>query len=282
MKENKFKIFLVVLLLLLAIGITSIMVMALVGKWNVFSYYFNFNINRESKIILEETYNDVDITKITIDGISSDVKVIYSEADEIKVTIYGEEKDKVTSEIVNDTLKVSKNIKNHFCFGFCGWNEDAIIIALPMNMQNKLEINTVSGDINLLDFNQMDIKVKTTSGDVKIGNVADTTINTTSGDIEIYTTNVTSVETVSGEIVIGNINSKANLKTTSGDIDILNIKCEEASNIKSISGDVTIKNVTNAYVEASSTSGDIKIENNDRFAPVNLTIKTTSGDIKIK
>lgn len=279
MKNNRIKVLTIILLVVLAVGITGLMVVALLENKNGFSY---FNLTKESKIILEKNYTETTLTKISIETNSADVKVVKTTTPEIKVLFYGDEQDDVKSEISENELTISHFPKNRFCFGFCGWKEEEIIIYLPENQNNNLEIKTISGDIEVQSFERLKSEIKTTSGDIHLEELEDVVINTTSGDVEIDSLKVAEVNTVSGEISIKNVTSSINLKTTSGDIELGYLNCEADSKIKSTSGDVTIKGLNNTYVETKTISGDIQMDKNERTAPNVLTIETTSGDIKIK
>ena len=68
---------------------------------------------------------------------------------------------------------------------------------------------------------------------------------------------------------------------TSGDITIREVNLTKDSSIKAVSGDINIEKANDIYVDAHATSGDIKIDDNNRKAPVELKIKTTSGDIEV-
>ena len=87
-----------------------------------------------------------------------------------------------------------------------------------------------------------------------------------------------SIGTTSGDIVVADeyAVSKAQIKTTSGDIGVNKLQAETAS-ISATSGDIDCKTLV-ANVEVHATSGDIRIEN---LTAGNASVKTTSGDIKM-
>ena len=84
-----------------------------------------------------------------------------------------------------------------------------------------------------------------------------------------------------GDIELGNINKSLNLKTTTGDIEIESINLSENSNIETTTGDVKIDDINEVYVETESKTGDVRINDNDRYADYKLHIKVTTGDIKV-
>lgn len=278
MKENSLKMVLVILLVCLAIALVGFMIVLLTGNKMNFSF---FHMKGESKMILEETYQIEEIQKIVVNASIYDIKILESTNNEAKVVIYGEEKNDASSTLENHTLTILNSKKNKICFGFCFWGKEEVLIYLPKNETQNIELKTVSGDIEVSNTSNASVEVKTTSGDILLAEVKDVSINTTSGDVQVDSCENASIETVSGEVTIGNASGKTEIKTTSGDVKMTNFICKKDSNIKTVSGDVVINHLEEAYVEAKSVSGDIKTDGSNRYASNTLTIKTTSGDIKI-
>lgn len=132
------------------------------------------------------------------------------------------------------------------------------------------------------EINNQNLNIKTISGDVSVQKAENAKIETTSGDIEINEVNRLNAKSVSGEIIIKFLKSKCNLKTTSGDIEIDNLELLDDSDITSISGDIEINKNLGAYIKTETLSGEVNVENNDRYAKNELKIKTTSGDIEVE
>lgn len=278
MKENSFKWLLILLLLCLAIFLVVVMVLLLLGNKNPFTF---FHLKGETKIVLEEKYDIEKINKIKINTTVADIKFLPSEEKNAKVVIYAEEKEDVESTLEENTLKIDSNKKNRFCFGFCFFGKEEILIYLPENEIKEIEAKTVSGDIQSSISLNADMKLKSTSGDISLKNAEDVDIHTTSGDIEVGNIKNTSIASVSGEVNVDTIIGKMNITTTSGDIEIHQLDCQSDSEIKTVSGEVRINKLSHAYVETKSVSGDADIVENDRTAEHTLKIKTTSGDIKV-
>ena len=223
---------------------------------------FKFS-NMKATLVYDETFELDDIDNIVVNVKSSDINIYEYAGKEINVTIYSDKKDKISVNKNGNELVVNNKQKSPVCFGFCFGNRK-IDIYVPKEYEGKFTIDATSGDIksDLETYN--DYKIKVTSGDIKIDKVKSLSGRATSGDIEIK-----------------EINSSINFKTTSGDIEIDIFDAKADSSIKVTSGDVEINKLTNAYVDASAKSGDIKVKNNDRHAPYELTIKTTSGDVEV-
>ncbi len=278
MKEISIKWLIILLLVCLVIALVIAMVLLLHGDNNRFSF---FHFKEETKIIVEQEYNKEEIKKIVADTSVSDIQIIPSENEKIKVVIYGEETDKAKSELEQNTLTISAQKKTRICFGFCFFGKEEIIIYLPENEIKEIELKTISGDIKVSTSLKANTTIKTTSGDISLNSAADVDIHSTSGDINVGDVKNASIISVSGEIKGNTVEGKAIISTTSGDIKINRFLCKENSEIKSVSGEVKINNVENAYIETKTVSGESDIANNNRKAEYTLSIKTTSGDIKV-
>ncbi len=279
MKENNLKMVLVLLLTIIALALVVFMILLLQGKFTSFSF---FHTKGETKVILEEIYNTENIKKIKVDASISDIKIIESTDNNIKVIIYGEEENTAKSLVEGTVLSISNNRKNRICFGFCFFAKEEVLVYLPKKVINELDLKSISGDISVADYETVNITAKTTSGDIHLNSAQNGELTSTSGDIQIgYVKNI-SAQTVSGEITIEKLEEKGEISTTSGDIRINEFVCQKDSHIKSISGDVVINSLTDAFVDAKSTSGDINLDGSNRYSQNTLTIKTTSGDIRVK
>lgn len=277
MNNKTSKYILVCFLTFLALGVTGFMIGLLSGKLD----FFHFDIQSESTKIKEETFEYTNLDTIKINSTSSDISIKKATDNQIKVEIYGKENSNPKIEMQNNNLSIATNNMNSICFGFC-FRESKIILYVPENIESKLEMNTTSGNILVENFNLLDIKANTTSGDIKLGASKNTVVSSTSGDIDIESTNNTNLKTTSGDITVNIINGELDIESTSGKVKIDVLTINTNSKIKTISGDVRINSLTNGYVDANTISGDVSIKDNNRFADYTLTIKTTSGDIHIK
>ncbi len=263
--------------------------------WGITTNHNFFNVENDK--LYSETYNLDEITKIKTDLKSYDIEFKENNAENIKIEIFGNKKDK-------DRVKL--NVNNHelnleergtsFCFGFC-FRSNLIVIYVPKEYQGELNLITVSGNIDILIDINNNVNLKTTSGDIKTKNLINAKIYTTSGDINILKSDNIEANTVSGSIEIKegkNIKAKStsgdininhatkfiDIKSTSGDIELDNFTIGKNSKIESVSGEVTINLLNEAFVDAETRSGDknIKTMRNGKF---NLFIKTISGDITV-
>ena len=254
MKNKKGIWFLIIFLSIVVVAITSGLIIYLTNPNITFSIY------QKSEVLEEKSYTLDEINDIKIDVTSSNIKINKQETSNIVIKITGYKKNQFSLNLKQEELEIKKD-KGFLCFGFCTGKEE-IEIFLPQDNSISLTLQTTSGKIEIEDFSNSFVTAQTTSGDIYIKNASIMNITSPSGDIQIE-----------------NI-SKGSLKSTSGDIKINSYQAEENGSITTTSGDVRIEKVQNAYLEATTKSGDIDIKNQDRFAPYTIFITTMSGDIK--
>lgn len=271
--NKSMKIVMIIILLILAILVTSFMIYALINNKNPF-----WDFSGQSVLLLDQTY-EKDIKNINIEAVSADIYIKEAEDEQIHVLIYGSEKENAESTIDGESLNISKKGKI-FCFGFC-FQKTEIIVYIPKNKKLNLNIKTISGDIEI-SSNQANVEIKTTSGDIKTEEIKDAKITTTSGDILVTKANKLEVGTTSGSINVDKIENSIEAKSVSGDIKINSFEIKENSHIKTVSGDVLINEISDVFIETSTTSGDVNVSNNNQKSSQTLTIRTTSGDIRTR
>lgn len=279
-KNNNLVIVCIIFLVLLAVIVVGFMIGLLINreKIDLFKYFKS----RESKIILDVSYEVSDFENINVDTKSTDIEVRYSSDNKVRVVIYGVDSSEANSKIDSSNLNISKYSNRENCIGFCTSDDKGIIIYLPSDIKSSLNINSSSGDININDFKKLDINVDIKSGDVEIKGALKSNIVTNSGDVDILSVNDSIIKTTSGDIEVENVVGKINYSTKSGDIEIGRFDILENSVINTLSGSVDISNIGNCYIDTKSFSEDTNVKNSDRFSNVILSVNTSSGDIDIR
>lgn len=218
----------------------------------------------DGKPIYTKKYSIEEVNYLDINSISADIFVYPSEDNDIKVEIYGREKDKNAYQInlTEEGLKIKQGKRNHFCIGFCSLDQ-RIVLYLPDTYTKDMKIHSVSGDIESRKEFVSNLDLQTVSGEVEIESAKTLTATTTSGDIEI------------GKV------GDVSLEAVSGDISIRDLALTKKATIHTVSGDVEIERTNDIYITTSTTSGDVEIEKNNRNSDIQLKVTTTSGDIDI-
>jgi DUF4097 and DUF4098 domain-containing protein YvlB len=151
-------------------------------------------------------------------------------------------------------------------------------------------VKTASGDVGLAHVGQL--AVTTASGDVRVEELqAGGRINTVSGDTRIGgVRGELSANSVSGDVELGQVDDSVSVQSVSGDQRLRAIRAGDVK-LTSVSGDVEVGVLvgTRLFIDASSTSGDVRSElevGNEPAAEgegpeAQLRAKTVSGDIAV-
>ncbi len=248
--------------------------------------------NIENHLVYEETFQD--ITDLSINLNSYDLKIYESEDENFKVEVYGKDKKAINVVTDNNSLNI-KEKGNTFYFGIYFYS-DEVHVYIPKNYQKDSSIKTVSGDITSNKL--LKGSITSTSGDITLTSIANTFVKTLSGNIKITEMNSSKLKSTSGDIAVDSIENDTTIETTSGDVDIkkmtgiINLKTTSGdilisylellgdSKISARSGDIEISTLKNGYVSEDTKSGSasVKTERGD----YKLDINTTSGDIYIR
>ncbi len=199
-------------------------------------------INRE-----ERSYASDEFTAISFEGISDDVVVTASDDGLIHISL--PQRERVHYDITEGkTLDIACSDRGgvRFGFNFVVADDEDVRISLPAGSQYDVEIDTVSGDLDVSRISAKALYIGTVSGDIKVRALSAETLDmeTTSGDIDLtasagaYRLSTTSgdvelhlpgdrddyeidVSTVSGECGMkdGGSGTKVSVDTVSGDID---------------------------------------------------------------
>ena len=237
-----------------------------------------FMFSSKTEQIYNKVYDIQDIIKIKT--VNADIRIKETSSDTIQVVAYGTKNDKISEHIKEGEIELEYTGKN-FCIGFCFF-ENYIEILIPSSFEGKAILESTSGDIEVGRLENSLLEMNTVSGDIEVKKVKSCDIKSVSGDINIEQVENSTVTTTSGDIGIQLLMHQLKAISTSGDITIQKIALQEDSNIKTVSGDVTIYNPENIYFQTATKSGEIYIKENNRHAEKELKITTTSGDITIK
>ena len=295
MNNKTLKIILIIFLSILVIGLSVFFVNILTNK-NFRFGHFSFGHKVSNELVFNQEYETVFDT-IKIDSKSSDIEIKEGNESKVKVVIYGD-KDETNVEIVNNKLNIKSNEKK--CIGFCfNMTIAKIEVYLPSSYSGNINIENNYGDVNIGNFDNLilyatldagDIKVdslktgkiKNSYGDIKIsGYSKELNIDQDCGDVEVSEVDRIKLENNYGDINIGKVNEYLQIKEDCGDVEIASLNLKENSSIHNSYGDIKIGSTNEIYINAKTSLGDTKVNNNYQKSDVTLTIDNSCGDIRV-
>lgn len=256
--------------------------------------HFGFKTVSSEKII-DEVYKTT-FENISIETDASDIEIIESTDDKVRLVIYGDE-ERTEVKVGNKRLEIITKAKR--CFGLCFTRRmSKVELYLPSSFDKKLEISNKYGDIDVDEFLNLDLITREDCGNVEIKAVKKIDIVNKYGDISIDQVEKAKIKNECGNIKLGSLNNgeirnnlgDITIEKVSGFIDIVedcgNVKItrldlEKDSKISNSLGDIKIGSTNELYIDAKTSLGDVKIENNYRHSEVTLKIDNSAGDIKI-
>ena len=289
------KIILIVFLSILVIGLSIFFVNILTNK-NFRFGHFSFGHKVSNELVFNQEYETIfDIIKI--DSKSSDIEIKEGNESKVKVVIYGD-KDETNVEIVNNKLNIKSNEKK--CIGFCfNMTIAKIEVYLPSSYSGNINIENNYGDVNIGNFDNLILDAKLDAGDIKVDSLKSGKIKNSYGDIKILgyskeleidqdcgDVEVSEVDRIKlennyGDIDIGKVNEYLQIKEDCGDVKIDSLNLKENSSIHNSYGDIKIGSTNEIYINAKTSLGDTKINNNYQKSDVTLTIDNSCGDIRV-
>lgn len=257
-------------LLLILISIGFSLIAAKIQGHNILKTEKEMSVSKGKGSIDEIKEFDIKaINDVSVNAVSSDVNIILSKENNIKVHFYGTTSElsrapKLEVNLNGDKLDISikypKQIMSLISFNL----DTKLDVYIPETYRKSINIETVSGEISIDKLEADNFKVHTTSGDVNINSIV---------------ASVTDFSSVSGTINIKELFSKNNeLKTTSGDIKVEKVTGDIRAN--SVSGSITAlyKEFDNE-IEARTVSGDVDLSL-PQGSEFKVDFSTTSGELE--
>ena len=191
-------------------------------------------------------------------------------------------------------------------WGLFGRSSASVGLRVRCPHDSSLDCTTASADV-VANGRLGEVTVKTASGDVSLAHVGPLLVTTASGDVRVQELQGDGrVNTVSGDARIGGVRGELAANSVSGDVELgqvdddvavqsvsgdQRLRAIRAGDVKltSVSGDVEIGVLagTRLFIDASSTSGDVRSELEVGDEPegdgpeARLRVKTVSGDIAL-
>jgi len=224
---------------------------------------FGYDIDNKGQI----STNGVD--KITIISVSSEVKISTHNSNQVSAHFYGNvigfKKENIPYlEVEKNGGEALVRIVYPLQTGFSVSEDTKLDVVIPEDWNRNIEIKSISGNISADRLSGNDITLNTTSGKIEISEVK------AEGDI--------SASSISGSIGIDKaISDSAKINTTSGDTVVGSLKAEDIK-FRTISGYAKL-NVMAEKAELNSTSGNIDVDFADEFEKISA--KSISGGVKL-
>lgn len=288
------------------IWLASIMAVSFMITALVLVFSGGISISKE-QVDQSEVFDLSAIDTISIDTISTDINIMATDGDQIKVDFYGQISTNINKnkpELVvyqsQDKLNIEIVQPKGIYFGI-NIQDTVLDVYIPQNNFDSFSVSTTSGSCTIKQLKAENFAYNNVSGDLNATDLQteNSRLKSTSGDIMLagYTGNI-EARSISGDVILkdGRSNENINVETTSGKVDIYQDHVS-SMDLSSISGEINIQMDRQAefYLSIDTISGDI----DNRF-PVSVTstsdrdlegtvgngdarvlIKTTSGDINI-
>lgn len=276
MKNNGLIISLIILLSIIAILLTILLIFILNDRKGV----FNFNLGSSNEI-QEEIYNktyEKDFPEINIDADAANIYIKNNSTEDVKVIVFGKEKLFTISDISNLDI----NLEGEKCIGICFKTFVARVeVYLPSSYSGEINIDNKFGNINVDNFMSANINIHSSYGDSEIKGVNSLDIKSSAGDIIVKNVNRLKAENNYGNIEVEQVNEYLDIHADCGDIKIDEVNLKENSQIKNNLGDIKISRSIGARIDAKTSLGDTKVNDNDFKSDIILSIDNNCGNIKV-
>lgn len=265
--------------LVMALGFMSFAVGC--GK-NPYSYVYNHVYENDSDYSVGNfTYKAADIQKVNVNWAFGNVTVVEDDGEELTVSESNNnltEEQKMRYLIVDGVLNI-QFCKSGYSGDFKGIDKN-LTVKIPKGI--KVDIETLSANINLNDANLLELDLDASSGKIEVKNVTvqkELSAKSSSGQINIDKAEAESfdVESSSGKINISEVTAQKDidLESLSGIIDVEDMIANTIE-VESSSGKIIMHKANAPSIEIESTSGKITLES---ITTTNAKLEASSGSI---
>jgi lia operon protein LiaG len=234
--------------LVLVLLIVMLVSFALAGMTGGISLNFDnwSGVGPSETIDIDKVFAADDLVEITAGTVSTDVNIIPVDSAEVKVHLHGTVSQHAMPELVTDqrsgrlTVKVEpkRNVIGTTIYRL------KLDIYVPENYTGSIRVDTVSGSLNITDFNLKSLTFHSVSGRVRADSM-------TAGE--------TIFKTTSGNAEISGIPGNMEFRSVSGNLDAKYSEFANNISINTTSGKVklTLPQGSEFYLKAETVSGKI-------------------------
>ncbi|MCM3412325.1 DUF4097 family beta strand repeat-containing protein [Metabacillus litoralis] len=262
-------------------------------------------------ILQEEEVNGDEIQHIEVGTSSTNIKMVPSKGDSIKVKLTGKVseklKDKYKLVVTEEGDTVNIDVENQDLYFYVGFSfiELNLEIEVPEKEYQSLVVESSSGDIDISQLKVEEFRTEASSGDITIDQISVSTNNkmeASSGTIHVKNSSasVFDLGASSGDIILQNVDGHVEAETSSGSIELNNKQVTGNINALASSGDVIVhfdESPKSLAVDFRGSSGEgvIELEGfsyEDKSENIingkigsgeyELKVRTSSGDFQLK
>ena len=268
--------------LLIAAGL--VVVGALLFAGVMFRYNWDFTKLSTAKFDtntyeVKETFN-----KIRIDVDTTEIEFVLSDDEECRINCVELEKVKHSAAVRNGTLVINV-IDTRKWYDHIGifLGSPKMTVYLPEETYTSLSIDTDTGDIRIPEtftFEKLEIDGDTSDVDCLACVSKDIDISLSTGHIKMDNISVGGMDlsTSTGSIQLTEVKSEGNIEieTDTGSVKLTDVTCTDLS-AEGDTGTITLKNVVAAgKFLLENHTGDVRFENSDASQ---ISVKTSTGDV---
>ncbi|PKM93502.1 MAG: hypothetical protein CVU84_15090 [Firmicutes bacterium HGW-Firmicutes-1] len=214
----------------------------------------------------KDTVSIKNTKKIVVESSSADIEIVPEERDDISIVLRTYKRGPRLEISDGKTVRIEAKDENWLNFGFSINSSPRLIIYIPKDYRESLDIKNSSGDLDINDFELNGLNIDLSSGDMK-GNTLSFEkgiLKSSSGDIEL-----TDIEC-----------SNLSITSHSGDLSLDDF--EGALNGTSNSGEVFIGyKKLNGDLDYLASSGNITVDFNNANLDAKFDLKCSSGNISL-
>lgn len=192
------------------------------------------------------------VEKIVINTVSPNIKILPADGKDIIVDFYGSittnlghNSPKLIADIKNNILNISISYPKTFTLGLFDISNIFLDIYIPAQFTKEINAASVSGDINIENFNGSKIQLKTTSG------------------------NLSAISLKTMEIQADSISGNVNFEKVEGNLKISTVSGEVIAGLTSLADDILIKTISGEVKLAAPSSSSFVFD-----------LESISGDMK--
>ena len=247
---------------------------------------YNWDFTKLSTVTYQTNTHDVTqpFDDIFLQTETADVRFVAAEDNTCKVVCVEQENVRHDVLVADGKLRITIVDKREWHqFVGINFNQEKITVYLPESVYNSLVILTDTGDVHIANsFTFRSINVDTSTGKVNNYAAADTIkIKATTGDVRVenVTADTVTLSVSTGKITAKNVTCSGDVKmnVSTGKVTAINVHCTNFLSSGS-TGDLSLKNVTaTEKFTLQRSTGDILFDGCDAEE---IYAKTGTGDVK--